>query len=223
MPKSKGVPPADPAPIEKPQAAVNISEPAIRQYCDYMEAVKQGMAAIASMGSQPIRELLPGEIQVESIYLQFRKILELIAMGSLFNNKAEYAKARADFDKDWNARRILNNLAKVNPEFYPKPVIDEVIDEMPVLRPASGALTRSDFEQLYDRCGEILHTANPFGNRIDYKKLSGEITGWLGKIVALLNQHQVHLLGEDGFWLIQMTTTTSDRVHYSRFEPEIRK
>ena len=38
-------------------------------------------------------------------------------MGSLLNNKEEYAKARSDFDRDWNARRILNNLAMVNSEF----------------------------------------------------------------------------------------------------------
>jgi SEC-C motif-containing protein len=205
--------PSDKPPwLGKRQSTANISEAAIRQYCGYMEWVKQRIEAIKSMGSSPIKNRLHGFIQIESIYLQFRKILELIAMGSLLNNKEEYAKARANFDSDWNARRILENLAKVNPDFYPKPIVDVNGDFQPV----QGALTKDDFVTVYDRCGEVLHTANPFGKTIDYQQMSNEITGWLSKTMMLLNQHQLFML-DDGFWLVQMQTTTSDRVQYSRW------
>jgi hypothetical protein len=189
-------------------------ETAIKQYCNYMGGVKQRISAIQTMGSRPIIDMIHGEIQIESIYLQFRKILELLAMGSLLNNKDEYSKVRADFDKDWNARRIVNDLAKLNPHFYPKPVIDV----KGTLRPREGALTQDDFVELYDRCGDVLHTANPFGATVDYKKLSAQVDGWLSKIWVLLNMHQLHMLGDDGFWLIQMTTTDSNLVHYYRFD-----
>ena len=41
----------------------------------------------------------------ECIALQFRKTLELIALASLVANRKEYAKQRANFSTDWNARQ----------------------------------------------------------------------------------------------------------------------
>jgi hypothetical protein len=189
-------------------------EIAIKQYCGYMEGIKHRIAAIQAMGLPPIISLVYGEIQVESIFLQFRKILELIAMGSLLNNKAEYVKARADFAKDWNARRIVGNLLKVNPQFYPQ-AVTMVGGEF---KPRPGGLTQEEFIQLYDRCGEVLHTANPFGAKIDYKQMSDSISGWLNKVIALLDEHQLHMTDDDGFWLVQMLTDAGPRVRYSRFE-----
>src|SRR5437773_1723392 len=58
----------------------------------------------------------------ESIYLQLRKVLELIAFGSLLANKDLYTEIYADFAKAWNAKRLLGNLEKVNSNFYPRAI-----------------------------------------------------------------------------------------------------
>jgi hypothetical protein len=48
---------------------------------------------------------------IESVYLQFRKILELIALGSLVANKNEFSKVYNDFAKCWNAQYLLKDLS----------------------------------------------------------------------------------------------------------------
>jgi hypothetical protein len=60
---------------------------------------------------------------LESTTLQLRKILELIAFGSLVANKDSYSTVYAKVSKTWNAGDLLRELEDVNPEFYPVPVI----------------------------------------------------------------------------------------------------
>ena len=194
-------------------------EAGIVQYCGYMEGVKHRISAIETMGSSPMIELLNGVIQIESIYLQFRKILELIAMASLITNKDAYSTARASFATDWHAARILKGIATVNPSYYPQPVVETSHpDGGKSLEPRAEGLTEEEFGRLYDRCGDALHTANPFGTPINYKSFTREVSEWRAKIIALLTMHKVHLLGDTGFWLIQMAVIGSNKIHYSKWE-----
>lgn len=197
-------------------------DPAIGQYANYMKAVKLRVAAIDSLGMPPLCNSLPGEIQLESIFLQFRKILELIAMASLVANQKALAAARADFKKSWHASKILREIARINPGFYPEPVVENHLpDGMRSLEPCKhDVLTEHDFCQLYDRaCGTILHTANPFGHQIQYRDFTDSVHPWRAKIIGLLNQHKIRLLGDpQAFWLIQMKVDGDDEVHFTRFE-----
>src|ERR1039457_3127959 len=61
---------------------------------------------------------------VETVGLQFRKIFELIAFASLAANHDQYSLAYSDFAKHWEAAKLLKNLQRINPNFYPKPVIE---------------------------------------------------------------------------------------------------
>ena len=61
----------------------------------------------------------------ECTALQFRKILELVALASLVANREEYAKQRTSFRTDWKANKIIKDLEKVNPWFYPNPTKPE--------------------------------------------------------------------------------------------------
>jgi hypothetical protein len=57
---------------------------------------------------------------------------------------------------------------------------------------------------LYKRCGEILHTTNPYKPALDYGPFGSEISGWLSKVIALLEKHKVRLLGTKSTILVQM-------------------
>ena len=46
-----------------------------------------------------------------------------IALASLVANREEYAKQRANFSTDWNAKRIVDTLERINPKFYPATAI----------------------------------------------------------------------------------------------------
>jgi hypothetical protein len=60
----------------------------------------------------------------ELIFIQLRKTLELIAFGSLCANKKRYSEVHQNFAQHWSAKRLLNDLEKVNPRFYPEPLSD---------------------------------------------------------------------------------------------------
>ena len=160
---------------------------------------------------------------VETCYLQIRKILELIAFGSLAANKHLYSRAYANFASHWHAGRLLRDLKKVNPNFYPKPVL-----ELPSSDPRAKSqlndrvgdfLTKAEFEQLYDGCGAIMHARNPYGQPLDYVAYGSKLPYWQQRIMNLLNSHQVQLVGHPGFYLIHMKEDQDDEVHYYEFTP----
>lgn len=99
---------------------------------------------------------------LESMFLQLRKVLELIAFGSLTANQAKYAAAHAQFEKHWKAAKILKDLETVNPDFYPRPA---KLTKVPVKGEAAnyalltdGFLTKDEFVFLYDISSAVIHT-----------------------------------------------------------------
>ena len=101
----------------------------------------------------------------ECIALQFRKTLELIALASLMAHRDDYARQRANFSRDWNAKRIVDTLESISPRFYPeptKPVRSAAEDPVDYdLEPISEYLTRDEYILLFDKCSDLLHAANP--------------------------------------------------------------
>lgn len=158
----------------------------------------------------------------ESICLQVRKILELIALASLVANKEEYAKNRANFAKDWHAKRILKSIEEVNPNFYPSPssqVLDKVTGKvLEVKTIKKGFLTRNNFENIYDRCGGLLHAQNPFASSKDIDNFLKIVPSWLEKIKILLNHHQVQLVQEDLQLWVVMHAKKDGKVHVHLFQ-----
>ena len=158
---------------------------------------------------------------IESICLQFRKILELIAFSSLIANKDRYAAVHKNFESHWNAELLLKDLSRVNEDFYPKP-----IDEKPSQEPGvanelvpftDGFLTQKDFVHIYKKCGGMMHAANPYGSKTGMHYFEKSFPIWLSKLIRLLNCHQVHLLDEASFWLIHMKEDGDDDVHFYQF------
>jgi hypothetical protein len=159
----------------------------------------------------------------ETIGLQFRKILELIVFASLTANKKLYATAYANFSKHWEASKLIGNLRRLNPGFYPVPIIITP-DPAPHIRSAFalrtvGFLTADQLIQTHGRCGKLLHAANPFGQVIDYDFYHQSFVEWHRLIIGLLNCHQVRLPNEPNMWLIQMGDFSTDDVSYNIFVP----
>lgn len=188
-------------------------------YVRQMEEVKQRMEVI----SQSLRtvETTPyKQASVESIGLQFRKVLELIAFASLCANRNAYSKVHEDYAKHHRADILLKELERVNPLFYPAGVrntgkkVDGV--EMPELVP--GALTKEEFVDIFKKCGRLLHTPNPFSGIPSLEFYLKSFPVWLNKVVLLLNIHMIHLVDEPTMWIINMQEDGDDRVHAYTFE-----
>lgn len=137
---------------------------------------------------------------VELICLQFRKIIELIALGSLVANKEIYSKERERFKEDWNARLIFQDLERMNSKFYPAPVkptekINEITKRKylhfgPV---TTGYMTMKDALKIYERCGGVLHADNPYKGDKNIKEIKNMFPTWATRLVNLLNHHTIIL------------------------------
>lgn len=152
---------------------------------------------------------------LESMFLQLRKVLELIAFGSLTANQAKYAAAHAQFEKHWKAAKILKDLEAVNSDFYPRPA---QLTKVPATGEAAnyalltdGFLTKDEFVFLYDISSAVIHTRNPFlaASSIEIRY---DIPVWVERIRQLLRIHIMHFI-DDRRWLVYAPETGKQGVY----------
>ena len=185
-------------------------------YCSLMNEINRRMISITQM-LKGITTTSYNATNIEFMCLQIRKILELISMGSLVVNKKEFDAIGKKYANFWNARVILQDIERVNPDFYPIP-IQEVPSNEPGIKndlhdKTTGFLTRENFVKIYEKCGKMMHANNPFGSQSDLDYYSSKIPEWEDLIIGLLNCHLIHIKGIEGFFLIHMHETGNDDVH----------
>ena len=151
-----------------------------------------------------IKEHLTGEtrekyliIEVEIICLQFRKILEMISLMSLVANKELYSKQNEKYAKHYHAERIMRDLERINPDFYPEPIrrvkVEGDYDRIEKIE--EGFLTKEEFVEIYEKCGGMMHAQNPFGSPKPFEEIRENFREWLDKICILVAHHQIVLVG----------------------------
>lgn len=197
-----------------------MKKPDIVMYCDVMEEIK-GRTSVVDFFLTGAGHALYEPTTLESTGLQIRKILELIAMATLVANKKEYEKVYSNFATAWNAEYLLKDLERINPDFYPKPVVEQLHDDPAIknhlVDRESDHLSKEEFIKVYKKCGAILHASNPLGRKIDYEYYKKSIPEWRQKIINLLNNHQIRLLNHQGFYLIHMKEDRDEKVHFYEF------
>jgi hypothetical protein len=194
----------------------------IDQYAACMREIKHRFEVIDHFVVKQ-ESLLYRQTSIETVCLQMRKILELIAFASLCTNKDAYSAVHDDFAKHYHANFLLNALEKINPDFYPRPIIEQASklnSTLEYVPRQNDYLTRVEFEKAYEKCGSMLHAHNPFRQSTPYEYFEKAIPKWRMEIINLLNMHSVRLLDEESsFWLIQMHVLGSNEVHYTKFMP----
>ena len=192
-----------------------------KKYAECMEEIKKRTEVISRFMNGQLHALYV-HTTAECVCLQLRKILELIALASMAANKEEYEKHRRNFHRDWHGGRILNELEKINPAFYPQPsrqIVDEatgtVVSSVPI---ETGFLTKREYKDLYNRCGSILHAKNPFSrSEQDIQSFLNRVPEAMDKILLLLNHHEVQLVDDDRRLCVLMNAESDGRVHVSEF------
>lgn len=148
-------------------------------------------------------------VVAETIGLQLRNTLELIAKASLVAHQAVLADVSLWFKKDWHAGEILSRIEQVNPHFYPHPIRESRVYETGTLRaewedvPDGIHLTRERFIEAYSAIGEMMHAHSPT-EEVAYREFLAKTIEWDSQIHELLSMHQIRLLGADSFCLVQM-------------------
>lgn len=152
---------------------------------------------------------------LEAAVLQVRKSLEATAFAAISPNRAEYESFRlhaekpTDYRKDYNARAILQYLARVNSDFYPTPLLAPA--RLPngrwhFERRSEGCLMKKQFETFYDRLGKYLHSDNPWAPSKEMQNLSADLPLVVAQLRALLEWHftVIRTQAFTGVWVVHV-------------------
>ncbi len=194
------------------------------KYADQMEAVKRRTEVVDAVISRQL-DVVYMPAAVELVYLQLRKMLELIAMASLVANRAamEQLYSPKRLGRYWNADDLLRDIGRINPDFYPRPII-EVPSQDPRVKSnlqdrVGDFLSKDDFRHLYNKvCGTLMHATNPFGKAIDYNGLIAGIPAWRTKVINLLNCHNIKLVNDENMYLVHMKEERDNKAHVYTFQ-----
>jgi hypothetical protein len=87
-------------------------------YINVMEEARDRLNFVKSL---PTRNASTGfkVFDQELVFLQLRKILELVAFASLTANREKYSAAHKKVATFWRAKDMLQDLEKINPRFLP--------------------------------------------------------------------------------------------------------
>lgn len=178
----------------------------ISRYCDIMESVKHRLELVSKIVDG--YRIFESEYHTyEFVAVQLRKVLESVAFASLCANRKRYAENYSGFRTEWSARRILTNIERMHPNFYPVPLQPFTTNpdgskHFPVVD--DGFMRRDEFEELYDTCSAVIHTTNPFSDTtsIDFRL---SVQEWVNRIRSLLNIHRLQLAGTETIWVVFMS------------------
>jgi hypothetical protein len=162
---------------------------------------------------------------VEFIALQLRKILESIALSTLVANVELYKEKRKSFNKDWHPKRIMDDLSKVNENYYPVPVeviladSSQNVGSLPVK--TSGFLKKERYIEAYDFCSNILHTENPFSIKDrNHNDEMNTLFLYCQEAVELLNSHVAVFSDKDAILCI-LSSNKDNPIQICKLEKEI--
>jgi hypothetical protein len=182
-------------------------------YCRCMDQVSRRLRLIGALvagrittGDEPA--------DAEIACLQVRKALEQVAYASLAASRDMYSQVRPQFERDWSAKRILEQIEKVHPDFYPVAVSPVRLgpNRVHFELVADGFLTRDDFVFLYDRCSDAIHDWNPYREGPRVVELQRPMAEWAQRIEKLLAWHRIRLVGQADILVIQLCSP-SGRAH----------
>lgn len=174
-------------------------------YCECIARVRHHIS-IADTVFAGVIDTGHRELNEELVFLHLRKALEELAFASLSANRYKYSAARAGFATEWNARRMLGFIEKVNPNFYPIPLLEprEIAPGKKHFgRVEQGFLTKEQFVQLYDDSAELIHCRNPYApsNATSVTHVPDE---WSKRFKALLSWHFVQLVDVPEIWVVRV-------------------
>jgi hypothetical protein len=151
---------------------------------------------------------LPERSAIEFCYLQLRMLCELTAIGCLvLHGDIEGTQA---IRKVWAADEIMKRLEKLHPDFYPHPVLFTFPEpgRVHLEKVEEGFLKREDLIKLVGLTGDILHRGSLKNLLTPNKMLLQGFDGvrdWGQKLVTLLSQHRIGLLGGNAHIVCALT------------------
>lgn len=177
-----------------------------------MLEIKIRFQAIDKMFDAKEAVTLLESLDSEFVFLQIRKIVELIAFSAVVCDKNRYAEFRkieaetsnrdhGKYEKDWNAGEILKKLKNISPHFLPIPISKPAKtgeNRYHFDRAPNVAATHSRLIEIYKGCAGFMHVPNPFGqdylehvetHREKYRSSAAEAKRFVGYLKSLIWCH----------------------------------
>jgi hypothetical protein len=139
------------------------------------------------------------ETDIDLVYLQLRKMTELVMFACVIANKAAGVELNKTLRKGWELKKIKAELKKFNVEFFPVPKVEgevsadgirkvEDLDSLGV-----PYLSEDELFHAYSAAGGYLHAQREYqyGNAKEKLEILLKGVEYVGKLVALLKQHWV--------------------------------
>ena len=206
---------------------MKVTDEQLQEYARRMQDIVRRTAAISQ-----IKQTSSGVawiVVTEVVYLQLRHTLELLATALLTVNGQAITQLGEPGMRSWHALDILRAISEVNDEFYPVPTKDGPRDDAGVtqiVEKKGDFLTHEKFVTLYNACGEILHTRNPFARKPavrletkeDCERLLKAADRWQNRIVRLLTHHRFKVKGDETLYIAH-TVGEERTFHVTEFAP----
>lgn len=169
------------------------------RYVDLMQEIKERILSTQAVISGDTG--LHGPLAREFCYLQLRMICECIALSCLVAHEEIEAVRAPRMQKEYNPGKIIPEMEKLHPDFYPQPVrfeINEKLQNVSLNPMHEPYLTRKDLLVLYGLCGSKLHRGQV--RKYSYNPTNEEMAAdiaqvqlWGNKILRLVEQHKLNL------------------------------
>lgn len=169
----------------------------VNKYATCMQEIKLRTNAINSIIKNQTTTLYP-YTNTEFLCLQIRKILELIVLANLVANNKEYQQLRQKFATDWNAKRIIDTIKKINANYFPKAIYRKDCDNKKIKcewkEKTSNILNENLFIDIYNEVSCFLHSQNPFNSKLlNIENINKKIIIYVNLIINTLNEHNTIL------------------------------
>jgi hypothetical protein len=197
---------------------------AIHLYRDLMEEIKLRLNWMHLMMSR--QKVLPEPAIREFCFLQLRMTCELIALGCLVAHGDIQATSR--LRKEYSADKIMNDLERLHPDFYPRPMKQFLCDPKAspkkyFLLPLPNSFPKPELLQLYGKCGDVLHRGNLTKlTSTNTRKNLPDIMTTGKRIVELLVYHAILLFDSKAIICgMNSSDINPGKAHVSIAEPQV--
>ena len=191
----------------------NFIEQCMKDYVSYMNEIKVRTAVCDKIPDAQNRSLTGyKEADIDLLYLQIRKICELIMFACAVAHAPFLKNLNMEIRKGYSAHKIAQSFADFNPKFYPIPKVDvpyqdgirNVID-----KPHQDYLSKEDFIKTYNLTGNILHAQREYQYR-NKDSLFNDGFSFCNKLKKLLSHHWIHVTDENAFAVIMKDNKTGN-------------
>lgn len=172
------------------------NENSIQLYVYCLEEIKERIKILENILDEQFD--IGDRIKVELFALCFRRIIEAIVFSSLVANEKEYRKITEKYQFEYRAKKIIENLKKINSKFFPvalkhKEKVSEGNWHFPLKE--DGALTLDEAIDLWENCNKVIHFWSPFDPRERIILFKYRPREYLQKLKNLLEVHSIFLVG----------------------------